>query len=138
MEGTECYNKYLILIMWDTKKVLNDELFPVVYVVDKIYDDIPDIEIIKKENRMRFYKMEGKFIYKINLDYNLLRERKKMEKQEKIGKIENFKSLNDEYVDKYYEINNIKLCFYEDLSDLVMYIKFDKSCYLEYIKRKKK
>lgn len=139
MEGTECYNKYLILIMWDSIKGLKDELFPVLYVVDKIYDDIPSIEIIKKENRMRFYEMDdNKFIYKINLDYNLLRERKQMEKQEKIGKIENFKSLNDEYVDKYFDIANAKLCFYEDLSDLVMYIKFDKSCYLEYLKRKKK
>ncbi len=61
-----------------------------------------------------------------------------MEEQEKIGKIENFQSLNDEYVDEYFEINNTELCIYERLSDSVMYNKFHKLYYYEYIKRNKK
>ncbi len=84
MEGTEYYNKYLILIMWDTEEGMKDEIFPVVYVVDKIYDEIPDIETIKKENRMRFYNMDdSKYIYKVNLDYYLVRERKKWRNKKK-------------------------------------------------------
>lgn len=138
MEGTEYYNKYLILIMWDKNKDINGNIIPIVYIVDKIYKDIPSIENIKNENIMKFYKKDNdKYKYKIEITFDLVRERKKLEDKERIGKIENLVSPKDEYFDKIHEICNTKLTSYDWLSNLVMCIKFNKNYLIEYIEKNK-